>query len=61
MTQVGIDRRCETYQTPEEVATSRFLSEDKKNFEIEEMRGAPHFDPYEAFKECYFLELTVIT
>jgi hypothetical protein len=44
------------FNTVEEVATSRFLTwKTNENFEIEQMRGAPHCDPYESFKACKFL------
>jgi hypothetical protein len=47
ITQVGIDRNCKMYNTVEEVATSRFfIWKTNENFEIEQMRGAPHCDPY---------------
>jgi hypothetical protein len=56
ITQVGIHRNCEMCNTIEEIATSRFFTwKTNENFEIEQMRGAPHCDPYEAFKACKFL------
>jgi hypothetical protein len=60
ITQVGIDRNWEMFHTIEEVATSRFFTwKTNENFEIEQMRGAPHCDPYEAFKACKFLGIGI--
>jgi hypothetical protein len=60
ITQVGIDKKCEMFHTPEEVATSRFFTwKTKENFEVEQMRGAPHCNPYETFIAWKFLGIGI--